>query len=134
MKKRIKDKWVNALRSGEYKQGRNALMKMGDDGKPAGYCCLGVLCDLYANSKEGKEIGAKWEPSGYLNEQRFLGTTTYLPARVMDWAGLETSNPLIPKGRSGNKTSLAQLNDGEDAEHIGAKTFKQIATVIEKYL
>lgn len=38
MDKRLKKKWVKALRSGEYEQGRGHLCR---DGK---YCCLGVLC------------------------------------------------------------------------------------------
>ena len=36
----IKDKWIAALTSGEYKQGQGYL-RLGDT-----YCCLGVLCDL----------------------------------------------------------------------------------------
>ena len=40
MKKEIADKWVEALRSGKYKQGKSALKK--DDS----FCCLGVLCDI----------------------------------------------------------------------------------------
>lgn len=40
MDKELKDKWVAALRSGEYKQGRSYL-KRGDL-----YCCLGVLCEV----------------------------------------------------------------------------------------
>ena len=35
----LKAKWVAALRSGEYTQGRYSLIT--EDG---GYCCLGVLC------------------------------------------------------------------------------------------
>lgn len=36
----LKDRWVKALRSGQYKQGRNVLYResLGE------YCCLGVLC------------------------------------------------------------------------------------------
>ena len=41
MKKELKDNWVKALRSGEYKQGRGQLCM---DEK---YCCLGVLCEVY---------------------------------------------------------------------------------------
>lgn len=33
-------KWIEALRSGEYKQGRNQL-RTGDS-----FCCLGVACDI----------------------------------------------------------------------------------------
>lgn len=42
----IKDKWVTALRSGAYQQGRKALRTTAD-GKDS-YCCLGVLCDIVA--------------------------------------------------------------------------------------
>jgi hypothetical protein len=37
----IKRKWLEALRSGKYAQGRNALLHEGK------YCCLGVLCDAH---------------------------------------------------------------------------------------
>lgn len=40
MDKELKTKWVAALRSGEYKQGRNRLKWAGR------YCCLGVLCEV----------------------------------------------------------------------------------------
>lgn len=42
----MKAKWLEALRSGKYKQGRN-LLRNGDK-----YCCLGVLCDI---------DGAEWK-------------------------------------------------------------------------
>ena len=38
MKKQLRDEWVKALRSGEFKQGTGRLQ----DGDA--YCCLGVLC------------------------------------------------------------------------------------------
>ena len=37
----IKQKWVAALRSGDYKQGRGYLRTIDNE-----YCSLGVLCDL----------------------------------------------------------------------------------------
>jgi hypothetical protein len=36
-----RDKWVEALRSGKYKQGRGGLRDTRFH-----YCCLGVLCDV----------------------------------------------------------------------------------------
>lgn len=38
----LKRKWVEALRSGEFKQGKGRLYRMADDT----YCCLGVLAHL----------------------------------------------------------------------------------------
>lgn len=40
MDSELKDKWVSALRSDEYKQGRGRLFSNGK------YCCLGVLCEV----------------------------------------------------------------------------------------
>ena len=37
----VKAQWVEALRSGKYKQAKGVLHKVG-----GGYCCLGVLCDV----------------------------------------------------------------------------------------
>ena len=36
----LKQKWISALRSGEYKQARLCLFN------GEGYCCLGVLCKI----------------------------------------------------------------------------------------
>ncbi len=48
MNKAAKKRWVEALLSGEYKQGYGALLQ--DDGA---FCPLGVLCDI--------EIDGDWE-------------------------------------------------------------------------
>lgn len=45
MNKDIKRAWVKALRSGKYKQGRKQLRNGNDE-----MCCLGVLCNLYAEA------------------------------------------------------------------------------------
>jgi hypothetical protein len=47
MNKAAKKRWVEALRSGEYKQGKNKLHSKGGR-----FCCLGVLCDI--------EIDGNW--------------------------------------------------------------------------
>lgn len=39
----LKTKWVEALRSGEYKQGRFLLYNEIENA----YCCLGVLCKVH---------------------------------------------------------------------------------------
>ena len=55
MKRYWKKKWLAALRSGEYKQGRGVLRRRrrGVDR----YCCLGVLADLAAPKKWGESHG-----------------------------------------------------------------------------
>lgn len=51
----LKARWVTALRSGEYAQAKGSLRRKD------GYCCLGVLCDLYdhdAWESEGPDADA----------------------------------------------------------------------------
>ncbi len=43
--KKIKDKWVKALRSGKYKQGTGYRKSLDSKGTPI-YCCLGVAEEL----------------------------------------------------------------------------------------
>lgn len=44
-----KDKWIAALRSGDYVQGRHCLQTWNHK-----FCCLGVLCDVLDPSKWDK--------------------------------------------------------------------------------
>ena len=77
----VKQQWIAALRSGEYKQGRWALRT------DSGYCCFGVLCDLYA----------KAHPKACWNDEQntFLpdsstpkwSTAEMPPEEVFVWAG-----------------------------------------------
>lgn len=49
MKKEIADKWVAALRSGNYKQTTGMLNRNNES-----FCCLGVLCEIAI--KDGVEL------------------------------------------------------------------------------
>lgn len=126
MKPEIKQKWVEALRSGEYIQGKCVLYA----GKK--FCCLGVLCDLHA-----KETGNKWESKHYLHE--YLNSKSALPKQVVEWAGFEQKdltrvhcnngqdiNLIIKFGSFNNFTKITDINDNSN---IG---FKGIADLIEK--
>jgi hypothetical protein len=95
-----------ALRSGEYKQARGTLQNTG------GYCCLGVMCDVYE-----KETGNVLErtPSGLLN-----GNTLRKHTDVKEWVGLQGA-----LGQYEDEDSLAALNDREDS------SFAHIADFIE---
>ena len=112
MNPQIKQKWVSALRSGEYQQTQERLRK--EDG----FCCLGVLCDLY-----GKENNVEWNLANNGHNYEFQDKESHLPSSVMEWAGVGDQNPDI---NNGTKT-LAELND------IGY-TFNEIADLIENHL
>ncbi len=73
----IKAKWLNALRSGKYKQGTRALRSKDK------YCCLGVLSDLYA-----KENGKRWKHNRLNDVWLMEEENGILPRPVLEWAGL----------------------------------------------
>lgn len=122
-KERIK-LWVDALRSGKYKQTRKVL----SDGE--GYCCLGVACEVaYQNglnisrvTSDTKTLLCNDTPTG--SAVQFDRETGYLPMTVADWYGLDSRNPWVEY--DGMSYTLIQLNDD------GAFTFDDIADVIEK--
>lgn len=83
----IKARWVEALRSGEYKQGAGCLRTTDDC-----FCCLGVLADLYV-----KEKGVEWvapqggQPSSYSIHMQ----GGVLPVEVAEWADLRDKAGVI---------------------------------------
>ena len=131
MKKEIKKKWVKALRSGKYKQGRGELRE--EDR----FCCLGVLCDL-SKLGEWEEYNRMDHSFHYLIEGQpyeedadgCLPNAGYLPKPVAEWAGMKTvKGQLKNNSRYTHKigNTLALLNDS-------GKSFKEIADIIEKDL
>lgn len=104
MNAKIKELWLKALRSGDYKQARNYLQR-GER-----FCCLGVLCDLHAKAGLGR-----W------NDDLYDGEDKVLPRAIQDWAGLGEAEPTA-EGKT-----LSGLNDD------GA-SFEQIADIIERNL
>jgi hypothetical protein len=110
MNQEIKAKWLSALRSGEYQQGKQALKLYKK------FCCLGVLCDIHS-----KETKNKWVENIYLDHQGAL------PQDVIIWAGLKFSDPSLYYGKFKSIKSLSDLNDS-------GKTFLQIADLIEAQL
>jgi hypothetical protein len=114
MNKEIKEKWIAALRSGEYTQAKEVLKN------ESGFCCLGVLCDLYS-----KEKNIPWKPGGIglsIEDCYFS-----LPAKVIEWAGFKNKKPIpivtLPDGRF---EGLSELNDTFNF------SFNQIADLIEQ--
>jgi len=127
--KRIREAWLEALTSGEYKQGKSYLHQKTKKGEDR-FCCLGVLCDL---AVKARVIDAPEE-----DEDRVVvydGDAEKLPNSVLDWAKLKNSTgepenenfvgeeAWLTKGLK--KESLASLNDA------GIK-FPTIAKIIKE--
>lgn len=119
----IKTLWVNALRSGQYKQISGTLCKVvnGD----ACYCALGVLCDIHRvyHRNNGSEIAFDWDANHYDWKWTYLGADTALPETVREWAGLLCDDPSVrwEEGIS----SIVDLNDDKKF------SFNDIADLIE---
>lgn len=100
----FKQKWVAALRSGEYQQGEGFLLK--DDT----YCCLGVACRVV----------------GYSEEQIF--NKQYIPPDF-DYLPNELKGVYLSTGEPQNELEiLIKMNDQDYYD------FNKIADYIEKNL
>jgi hypothetical protein len=119
----IKAQWVEALRSGEYEQGKYRL-RNGDK-----FCCLGVLCDIAHKAGVVEYTPASEQVAQDPGEEtfdRYGDETGCLPLEVREWAGIDNSIPWVRV--PGNKISLAGLNDGQGYD------FDLIADLIEGQL
>ena len=105
------EKWIEALRSGEYEQTTGVLRN------EKGYCCLGVLCDIY-NKETGEGGWIQYAGDGY----SFNGLEVYPPDEVCRWTGMEN----IPSILSLDGETLIGQNDG-------GVPFNEIADVIERH-
>jgi hypothetical protein len=113
MNPEVKAEWVKALRSGEYKQTKNLLHKVG-----GGFCCLGVLCELAV--KAGVIPAASRDKDDDPSAWFYEGEESVTPGRVDRWAGITGAD-------SGTVDGLVAANDG------GIK-FPAIADMIEERL
>lgn len=122
MNPRIKKKWLEALRSGEYKQTTENLRDSN------GFCCLGVLCDLHA-----KERGTNWVQR--IDSYELYGEAQTLPLSVQEWAGLDSDIGGVVdfEYESGGEIHLKAdtLPEINDSWH---KDFNEIADLIEAQL
>lgn len=102
-------KWLAALRSGDYRQGRRALYDASTDG----YCCLGVLQHVMGGNVERYE---DWTPKSYPSET----WRNRLGVEFRSSRGGTTHNPHLPK----LETDAASANDT-------GHSFAEIADAIE---
>lgn len=93
MNPEVKTKWVAALRSGDYRQGRGTLRSSADE-----YCCLGVLCDLAVKDgildqpDRGPYRGSPWS---------YGGNSGYPPVGVDYWVGALRMGTLVDMNDTG---------------------------------
>jgi hypothetical protein len=138
MNKRIKKLWVEALRSGKYKQGTGQLRRLDEDTGEMTFCCLGVLCNLHA--QENPFVAQEEK-----NPFTYLGCEGWLPEPVALWAGFKKSEKCWEEMREGLSDDILAINIKlptpikiqktlVDLNDDGTKGFNFIADVIEEQL
>jgi hypothetical protein len=93
MNQKIKARWIEALRSGKYAQTTSHLSDKN------GFCCLGVLCDLYIQDHPTTSEWRQYEEDDPFNVfvckrnyyTTIQNTTNHevLPYEVAKWAGFD---------------------------------------------
>ena len=123
----VKKRWLDALRNGEYQQGRHSLKRafpyfgdpeLADENRAYSYCCLGVLCEIEAPD----EFRAEGTSHYYLeqDDEKWFGNqkhTSHLNKKLLTRFGIDR----------GSMYSLASMNDG-------GESFEKIALWIEENL
>ena len=135
MNPEFKALWVEALRSGKYKQGKGKL-RQGDEHDGFSYCCLGVVTDLvrpndWVRSKENSKFGIlndAFTPSSVFDPP---GIEFFdLPADVAATIGFDKT--ALFDGEWTVEAHLQLKNDGlRPTRHL---TFAEIADWIEEHL
>jgi hypothetical protein len=120
MNKEIKARWVAALRSGKYQQGRHWLCNRNT------YCCLGVLCELAVEAGVALAESDKGL-TRYKGHSDAEFEAKYPSKGIQDWVGITVMEPLV--AAAGRKSiGLGELNDS------GYFSFHEIADLIEAQL
>lgn len=125
MKKKTLKKWLKALRSGEYDQGKDYL-KVDNC-----FCCLGVLCDITGKGQWDKEdayateksLGIYYLPKDLAKEFDMPEEGLHIPKKYI---ANKSKIPKVDAFRKKTSFSLSTLND------LGY-TFEEIADMIERY-
>lgn len=108
MNEEIKTKWLEALRSGEYKQTTGRLRNSQEEG----FCCLGVLCDIM-------------EPESWSDDDEHQECFSLPSNDILVKTGMKMFLPNIDVDYT--PSHLSTMNDH-------GSTFTEIADWIEAYL
>jgi hypothetical protein len=120
-----KEEWIEALRSGEYRQGTDHLYNSG------AYCCLGVLCRIagaafneertvYRHNDDGEIYPSTADTTVYISEELWAEDGEFTD-RMREHFGLGESV----------HSKLIEMNDGR--KDIPQKSFAEIADWIETH-
>lgn len=119
--------WVAALRSGEYRQGKNALRSFDES-----HCCLGVACEVFRKLEGDERLPISYAPDcdhGY--GYGFGFESASLPKIVQEWLDINSDCGEYhgAVNQSGRFPTLIGHND--EVDEFPGMDFNQIADLIE---
>lgn len=125
-------KVVDALRSGDYVQGKGTL-EYKDENGVAKNCCLGVACRVaMANGvaldvqESTTEMVRGYSKLRFFNHNELVfGETGYLPKTVRDWLGVPFKDVSLMTDPGGYSRTATYMNDND-------YSFEQIADAFER--
>lgn len=101
MNKRVKSRWLKALRSGKFRRAKSQLKDRG------GYCCLGVLCRIEAVDTTDDQY---MPPDSFLRKIRLSKDDAITLSTLNDGCVNDKTEP--PKGyRDGEGASFRVIAD-----------------------
>lgn len=110
MNRELMEKWVAALRSGEYTQGAEYLCQYDEDGNAVAFCCLGVLQNIEPRIKQVVDSDEELLDEDLL--KKFLGVNRndgFLQATYAGW-----NDTGMPFPKIADRLEKKYLNNEED--------------------
>lgn len=128
--KRAIRKWVNALRSGEFKQGTGQLSISTYGGRVVRHCCLGVACEIVPKNRKVKKTILDHRDTILYHSDTIMydGESTWLPESVRKWLGLR-NNPFVKDLDNKFTDKQIDLVHANDSRHWD---FNKIADALEE--
>lgn len=140
MNQEIKARWVAWLHEHADKQTNGRLHRTStndSDNAPVGFCCLGGLCELAVadgiiEAREEVHLGQSLVAYGKETDRLDDRNSAVLPRIVMEWAGLEDSDPevVVPEDEASKASTLGLTTVNDDLR----LNFHQIADLIDAQL
>ena len=115
MNPEIREQWAQDLESGDYPQSSGYLRT------ERGFCCLGVLCEQAVRAGVISRFGLSYGTSPEDPEKN----ATFLPRKVMNWAGLDHADPYVDRRDNNDTCSLSELNDMETSFGVIARLIRE---------
>jgi hypothetical protein len=117
MDAQLKAKWIQALRSGEFRQAEGMLHNSANDS----YCCLGVLCKVMGAEfgQVGEIYGPNYDHVPHIDGKLLSsGYDEELDSEVAQQVGIPDQSELVMRNDGNTKLGVPQHSFAEIADYI----------------